>query len=186
MPLIPYEPTREQRLRAIKDVVHDYANFVAAGHYSFYGDAPWRGACDDSFLLGCRKIGDFLIDKKRPTNHEGTKELDSILAKDYLDPNRITWKLPVWSREWRNTMNRQLAHLAYKRDKEWDHTKWIPILIPEFRMAWNAFQTAITDREYCRVFGEHIESKKHLIELPDPPPSPIPPRPLYKWQCTRL
>src|SRR5687767_8938450 len=65
MPPVPYIPSRGDRLNAVTHVVHEYANLVSAAHYSMHGDAPWRSHCDDAFLLGCRKMDDFLMRTQR-------------------------------------------------------------------------------------------------------------------------
>ena len=164
MPPIPYNPDRSTRLAGIKDVVHEYANLISAGHHSLIPRSGhlWGGHCDDAFLLGCRKMDDFLMKKQRSLNYDETKELDDILALDYLPPgSSITWSLPIWAKEWRSPMNKQLAHLSYKRDKSWDHTIWLPILVPEFKTAWNAFQAAITDQEFREAFADSIRAKQH-------------------------
>ena len=142
-----YDPDRTQRIGAIRHVVYEYANLIAAGHYSIHGDAPWRTHCDDAFLLGCRKLDDFLMKNKR--------EQDDVLAMDYLPPkaNR-SWGLPIWITEWRDPMNKQLAHIAYSRDKEWKHTKWVPRLEAEFRKAWRNFRESLVDDEFSRQFDE--------------------------------
>ena len=163
MPPIPFTPSKDQRLKAVQDIVYEYANLVSAGHFSLTGSAPWRTHCDDAFLLGCRKMDDFLMRKTR-SNYARKKEADDILAIDYLpDDLKITWELPIWAKEWREPMNKQLAHLSYNRDKEWDHTIWVPQLIPEFKHAWGAFLDSILDPEYRAAFAEHLRLKRHII-----------------------
>jgi hypothetical protein len=82
-----------------------------------------RTHADDAFLLGCRKLGGFLVRQRR--SKKNGEEQPDILALDYV-PSGYTpsWTLPIWTREWRHTMHRQLAHLSYDRDKEWNHRKW--------------------------------------------------------------
>ena len=110
-PITPYCPSRADRLAAIPHVVHEYANLISAAHHSLYGQAPWRTHCDDAFLLGCRKMEHFLIRKTR-TVFRG-EELDDVLALDYLPNNLdITWSVPIWTNQWRYSMNKQLAHIA--------------------------------------------------------------------------
>lgn len=117
-----FVPDKGQRIAAIRDVVYEYANLMAAGYYSVHGSAPWRTNCDDAFLLGCRKLDDFLMRDKR--SMKDGQELDDVLAFDYLPTNPTRhWNLPIWSAEWRGPMNKQLAHIAYSRGKEWKHLK---------------------------------------------------------------
>ena len=59
----------------IRDVVYEYGNLRAAAYYSIHGQAPWRTNCDDAFLLGCRKLGDFLMRDERSKNRG--QELDA-------------------------------------------------------------------------------------------------------------
>jgi hypothetical protein len=134
----------------------EYANLISAGQWSIYGDAPWRTNCDDAFLLGCRKLHDFLMKDKR-TLISG-QDQDDVLALDYLPtptPKR-TWDLPIWTAEWREPMNKQFAHIAYKRDKEWNHLTWIPPLEKEFRQAWSKFRRAIKDKRFTKEFDHQL------------------------------
>jgi len=151
-----FVPDRKQGIAAIKDVVYEYANLMAAAYYSIHGQAPWRTNCDDAFLLGCRKLGDFLMKDKRSKNRG--QELDDILALDYLPTNAKTrkWKLPIWTAQWREPMNKYLAHMAYSRTyppvQHWDHRIWVPQLETEFNSAWWGFREAITDKDYSAEF----------------------------------
>ena len=148
-------PGRGKRIAAIKDVVYEYANLMAAAHYSLHGSAPWRTNCDDAFLLGCRKLDEFLMRVKRSVKHG--QELDDILVVDYLPTNATRpWDLPIWIAEWRGPMNKQLAHIAYSRDKEWNHLIWVPQLEPEFNKAWWDFREAIVNDAYNQEFDNQL------------------------------
>ncbi len=164
----PYHLTREQRVLATKDIVHEYANLRSAAFHSWIGKPPWRSHCDDAFLLGCRKMRDFLMKKQRTV--DSNKELDDILALDYLPPpgTATPWRLPLWRKHWQYAMNKQLAHLSYQRDKEWDHTVWIPQLLPEFITAWEEFMNAVVDPVYRAAFAEHLRLKHDLVKLTVP------------------
>ena len=141
---------RRLRIKAIKDVVYEYANLMAAAYYSMHGDAPWRTNCDDAFLLGCRKLGDFLRKDKR-------SKRDDVWALDYLPTNATpTWELPIWTTEWRNAMNKQLAHITYFRDKEWIHSMWVPKLELEFNKAWWDFRETIANKDYSGEFDTQL------------------------------
>jgi len=63
-------------------------------------------------------------------------------------------------------MNKQLAHLSYDRDKEWDHTKWVRKLRQEFQTAWTGFTAAIVDREFRIAIGEYLRRNHGRINLP--------------------
>jgi hypothetical protein len=149
--LVRFVPDRSQRIAAVKDIVYEYANFISAAHHSIHGHAPWRTNCDDAFLLGCRKLDDFLT--KADRLRMGNVELDDVLARDYLSSATIPdWVLPIWSVEWRAAMNKQLAHISYTRDKEWNHDIWVPQLRREFETAWWKFRAAVTDDSYNQEF----------------------------------
>ena len=53
-------------------------------------------------------------------------------------------------------MQKQLAHIAYSREKEWNHTIWVPKLELEFNEAWWDFREAIVDEEYNREFDNQL------------------------------
>ncbi len=135
---------------------YEYANLISAAHWDMNGDAPWRTHADDAFLLGCRKIGDFLLNTRRSRGRDGT-ELPDILALDYLPVGRSgDWSLPVWENEWRDAMNKPLAHLSYEREKTWSHYQWVPKLEREFREAWRKFMSAV-DPKYQVHFTAEIK-----------------------------
>src|ERR1700719_2825263 len=116
-PVTPFLPNKKQLSRGIEHVCYEYANLMSAAHWDMRGQASWRTHADDAFLLGYRKLGDFLLNEHRSRMFE--KDLPDILALDYLAPGQcITWTLPTWNKEWRDAMNKQLAHLSYVRDKE--------------------------------------------------------------------
>jgi hypothetical protein len=150
----PGTPTRQNRLDAIEHVVYEYANLSSAGFYSMRGDAPWRTHADDAFLLGYRKLGDFLL-------NEYPRSKDDVLALDYLPAgSKRVWDLPTWQQEWRTHMNKQLTHVAYARviaPREWNHLKWNPKLLNEFRVAWKAFLAAVTDKDFDDEFERQID-----------------------------
>lgn len=73
-----FVPDRTQKIQVIRDLVYEYANFMVAAHFDLEGLPPWRTSCDDAFLLGCRKISDFLM---KNTRHD-----DDVLSMDFLPP----------------------------------------------------------------------------------------------------
>lgn len=150
-----YVPTPDLLHSGIRHVCYEYKNLISAAHYSMNGQAPWRTHCDDAFLLGYRKLRDFLLDDYRSTH--GRAELLDILALDYLPSNSTRcWSLPTWDKEWRHQMNKQLAHLSFKRDKEWNHLKWLPLLEQEMQNAWSKFLLEI-DQQYASEFHLQLE-----------------------------
>src|SRR6185369_1397079 len=123
----PYPLTAKLIHKGIEHVCYEYANLMSAAHWTIQGTAPWRTNVDDAFLLGYRKLGDFLLKKTRSTKNG--VELPDILAIDYLKSGyKPKWKLPTWKKEWQAQMDKQLAHVSFIRDKEWIHYKWVPIL----------------------------------------------------------
>jgi hypothetical protein len=156
----PFQPDHKQRIDAIRHIVYEYRNLMVAGHYSMRGLVPWRTNCDDAFLLGCRKLEDFLMKNDRSKLRRGNvyQELDDVLALDYLPPGAgRNWALPIWSAEWRGAMNKQLAHIAYTRDKGWNHLIWVPKLEAEFNKAWWDFRESVTDDDFNKEFDKQIQ-----------------------------
>lgn len=155
MPRAPirFIPDAHQLDRGIEHSCYEYTNLISAAHWDMEGDAPWRRHADDAFMLGCRRLGDFLLNSRRSVFRG--RELPDILASDYLPPGCTpTWSLPIWTREWRDAMNRQLAHLSYDRDKTWIHYNWVPKLEREFRKAWDEFRKAVDPRHEARFVNE--------------------------------
>ena len=149
-------------IRGIEHTCYEYANLISAAYWSMHGEAPWRTHADDAFLLGYRKMHDFLLFKTRSTQKNGD-ELPDILALDYLPSGYIpTWTLPTWTTEWRRAMDRQLAHLSYEREKSWDHRKWVPKLEKEFREAWALFLQAV-DPQYKKEFSKQITHRQRKL-----------------------
>jgi hypothetical protein len=156
----PFMPCPQQLTRGIEHICYEYANLMSAAHWDMKGSAPWRTHADDAFLLGYRKLGDFLLNQHRSKKLNG-QELPDILALDYLPSGYApNWTLPVWTSEWRNPMNKQLTHLSYIRDKAWVHYDWVPRLEEEFRIAWQKFRRAI-DPKYKRRFAAEITKCRH-------------------------
>jgi hypothetical protein len=150
----PYPVTQPVLKRGIEHVCYEYANLISAAHCDIHGQAPWRTHCDDAFLLGYRKMRDFLLKDKR-SSHNGV-ELPDILASDYLPPAFMrTWNLPTWELEWQAEMDKQLAHITFEREKKWNHLKWVPTLEAEMRTGWAEFLKAV-DPQYRPEFDAQI------------------------------
>jgi hypothetical protein len=152
---IPYPVTPPLLKRGIEHVCYEYANLISAAHCDLHGSAPWRTHCDDAFLLGYRKMRDFLMRDKR-SERKGV-ELPDILAGDYL-PSGFTraWDLPTWEKEWQAAMDKQLAHVTFEREKEWNHLNWVPALESEMRTAWAAFLKAVIDPAHTTEFASQV------------------------------
>lgn len=138
----PYPLTATILKHGIEHVCYEYANLISAAHWSLNGQAPWRTNVDDAFLLGYRKLRDFLLKDTR--SHRSGVELPDILANDYVPLGFVrTWALPIWELEWQAEMDKQLAHISFQREKEWCHRKWVPKLEREMRIAWAEFLAAV-------------------------------------------
>jgi hypothetical protein len=157
-------PDRAQKIRVIRDLVYEYGNLMAAAQFALKNIPPWQTNCCDAFLLGCRKVGDFLLATERRKTRKG-QELDDVLALDYLPPDtRRMWDLPIWTAKWRDDMNKYLTHITYRRAENreakrlphWDHTVWVPRLRGEFNKAWWDFREAVTDGEDCAEFDRQF------------------------------
>jgi hypothetical protein len=166
--MTPFVPNRADTIAVIRDLVYEYGNLMAAAHFDLKGDAPWRTNCDDAFLLGCRKIGDFLL------TEIGERFKDDVLAMDYLPANAPrTWDLPIWKLTWRDDMNKYLTHLAYRRSEDrdakglphWDNEVWVPHLRDEFNKAWWDFRDSVTDSAFCTEFDKHLSERESRPEF---------------------
>jgi hypothetical protein len=149
-----FTPDTAQLARGIEHICYEYANLISAAHWDINGAAPWRTHADQAFLLGCRMLGDFLLNPSR--SKLMGEERPDILASDYLPSGcKPSWTLPIWEEEWLDSMNRQIAHLSYDREKEWVHYNWVPKLEREFRIAWQEFLCAV-DPKYKSSFATEI------------------------------
>lgn len=155
-----FVPDRVQKLAVIRDLVYEYGNFMTAAYFDLNGESPWRTNCDDAFLLGCRKLGDFLM--------KDVRQQDDVLAMDYLPPHTPRkWDVPIWSK-WKEDMGKYLAHITYRRTEDrpaegllhWDHAVWVPQLRVEFNKAWWDFREAVIDGEFCAEFDKQLRDCK--------------------------
>ena len=67
-------------------------------------------------------------------------------ASNWPSERRLTIEL-----EWQAEMDKQLAHITFEREKEWNHLKWVPALKSETRIAWAEF-LAVVDRQHQLEF----------------------------------
>lgn len=148
-----YQPTPDDLDSGIKHVCYEYANLMSSAFWSLHGQAPWRTNVDDAFLLGFRKLRDFLLRDARSQIDD--RELPDILALDYLPAGAArSWDLPIWEAQWKGPMDKQLAHLTFRRDWVWNHTKWIPKLEQEMREAWSRFLGAAAPETKVKFHAE--------------------------------
>jgi hypothetical protein len=163
----PYPLDAALLKRGIEHVCYEYANLMSAAYWSINGHAPWRTNVDDAFLLGYRKLRDFLLRDKRSERYG--MELPDILASDYLRPGSVRpWTLPTWESEWQATMDKQLAHITFEREKEWNHLKWVPTLESEMRTAWAAFLAVVDPQhegEFRGQLARHCQGKSGFSAL---------------------
>jgi hypothetical protein len=157
-----FVPDRSQKIRVIRDLVYEYANFMAAAHFDLEGLAPWRTNCNDAFLLGCRKLGDFFLNGL-------PRYREDVLALDYLPPNSSRpWGLPIWTAKWRDDMDKYLAHITYRRTEDrdakglphWNHEVWVRPLRIEFNHAWWDFRAAVIDSDYNAEFEKQLRERE--------------------------
>lgn len=129
-------PDEATRTRAVKDIVHDYANLVSSGHLCTTPlPAPINTHVEQAFLINCRKFYGFF------TN---TTFKDDMLASDF--GSVIPVALPTWI-EWGPAINTQLAHISYARvthSKSWDGTAKAAMLT-ELRKAWADWRTNLDE-----------------------------------------
>jgi hypothetical protein len=165
---MPFVLSRPDQIALIRDLMYEYANLMVAAHFDLNGDAPWRTNCDDAFILGCRKIGDFLM------NDTSKRKDDDVLAMDYLPPTaRRTWDLPIWTTTWRDEMNKYLTHITYRRAEDrdakglphWEHKVWVPQLRDEFNKAWWDFRDSVTDSAFCAEFDTQLRERESRPEF---------------------
>ena len=109
-------PTISERRKAIHHVVHEYANFVSSAHMVIKGDhlgkvfeSPINVHLAHAFLLNCRKMADFF-------DSNGNKSSkDDVVAWHYV--STVSFDMLI-SKQWREPLNKQLAHVTYTRDKK--------------------------------------------------------------------
>jgi hypothetical protein len=110
---MPDDQVDPKLMNAIHHVVHDYANFASSAKMRRKGKdsrgnelvPPVNTHVGHAFYLNCRKMADFLQNKKSGQN-------DDVLAEHYLPGFKPC--LPVYDRL-RVTLNKQLTHVTYAR-----------------------------------------------------------------------
>jgi hypothetical protein len=143
-------PSKAELLDSARHVVYEYANLISCGELLTVQHAyPINTHLQDAFLLSCRKIAEFFITGV-PTKH-------NIAASDFT-VSRQAYRLPVWRNVWGNAIQRQLAHIAWKRDQGWDGSANKP-LMDELEAAWQLFLGKLKP-EFQDRFREEINKKR--------------------------
>jgi hypothetical protein len=65
-------------------------------------------------------------------------------------------------------MDKQLAHITFEREKEWNHLKWVPTLESEMRTAWAAFLAVVDPQhegEFRGQLARHCQGKSGFSAL---------------------
>jgi hypothetical protein len=92
----------------------------------------------------------------RPTMKQGEPQQHDIVACDFtVSPQ--AYPLPVWER-WATAIDKQLAHITWKRDQGWDGSENKP-LMKELQTAWKLFLSKLKP-EFQARFREKINEKK--------------------------
>jgi hypothetical protein len=145
--------TPHEWTQAIDHVVYEYANLVSSGDLlSKPLKPPVNTHVQDAFLLGCRKVADFFLNRSKP---------DDVKARDYLTKGRVPKiRLSEWKR-WHAAMVGQLAHITYERvgaPQSWDGSR-NPVLLAEFRKEWRTFLSHL-EEPYRTEFENAIKTRK--------------------------
>ena len=150
----------ELRPKGIVHVVHEYANFVSSADMVEHGwdidhklfKAPINTHVSHAFYLNCRKLADFF--QKR----QGRYKRD-IMAEDYVPG--FSAPLPVYA-EWRDPINRQLAHVTYDRITKPKEIKKEArkAIYEELKHTWREFRKGLVGSPYEAEFKEQVSLRK--------------------------
>ena len=149
------QPSEAELLKSVEYVVYEYANLVSATA-ARQVDPPINTHLQDAFLLSCRKMADFFLWEPTPRSPEPQKY--DIVASDFT-VSPLAYSLPLWTRVWGTAMDRQLAHLTWKRDQGWNGSANKP-LMEELQTAWKLFLSKLQPKYQAR-FREEINKKRH-------------------------
>lgn len=149
------QPDEADLLNSVWDVVYEYGNLISSGELLQTPlPPPINTHVQDAFLLSCRKMADFFLWK--PTTRYPEPDKHDIVASDFTaSPQAYT--LPIWD-SWATAIDKQLAHITWKRDKGWDGSKNKPFM-EELRAAWKLF-LANLDPKFQTRFGEELAKRK--------------------------
>jgi hypothetical protein len=152
------QPSEGELLDSVRHVVYEYANLISSGELLAVQHAyPINTHLQDAFLLSCRKMADFFLWK--PTRYPQPQKYDIVASDFTVSP--LGYSLPVWKKKWATAMDRQLAHITWKRDLGWDATD-NKALMEEQRAAWKKFLANLKPNFQVR-FREQINEKKRCL-----------------------
>ncbi len=151
----------EKKLRrAIRHIVHEYANFVSSAEMVLHGTdvdgrcfkPPINTHVSHAFYLNCRKLADFFL------NRQDRWEQDTVLANQYSSGYSV--RLRVY-RRWCKRINKQLAHITYARDTKAREIKkrTLQLLYAEFKTTWRRFRKMLP-KLYADEFVKQIKKRK--------------------------
>jgi len=136
-------PDQKKYLRAIRHIVHEYANFVSSAEMVRTGKdvngnvfaPPINTHVSHAFYLNCRKLADFFQSRGRPTD---------VLGKHYIPTFKPALRI---SSRWRPRIVKQLAHITYARE---DGAREIKartqqLLYAELRKTWATFRKKLPE-----------------------------------------
>jgi hypothetical protein len=153
------QPSEAELLDSIRHAVYEYANLISSGELLAVQHAySINTHLQDAFLLSCRKMADFFLWK--PTQRYPEPQKYDIVASDFT-VSPLAYSLPVWRKKWATAMDRQLAHITWKRDQGWDATDNKPLL-EEQQAAWEKFLANLMPK-FQACFRERIKEKKECL-----------------------
>ena len=64
-------------------------------------------------------------------------------------------------------MDKQLAHITFEREKEWNHLKWVPTLESEMRTSWAKFLPVVNPQHKPKFAAQlaHCQGKPDFSAL---------------------
>jgi hypothetical protein len=119
-----------ERLKAIRQIVHEYARLLSAGKLSQQRlDPVVEKHVQVAFWVSCRKMGRFFGETTGP----------HVVACHYVQGVTV-FDLPVWDSQ-KSAITKQLAHLRYtgKRDESHHDPRMMEPLLEEFQRVWSYF-----------------------------------------------
>jgi hypothetical protein len=148
-----------KRLKAIHQVVHEYANFVSSAEMvltgkDIYGDyfkSPINTHVSHAFYLNCRKQADFFQNKE-------SRERDNVMAAHFVPGYTTTLAV---SEDWRGPINKQLAHTTYARDESPReiNAPAEEALYKELKETWRTFRDQLPE-PYRSEFIKKVRERK--------------------------
>ena len=145
--------------KAIRHVVHEYANFVSSAEMTLTGkdikgshfESPINTHVSHAYYLNCRKLADFFLSIQ-------SKQSDNVLANEYV--SGFTVALRVHKRR-RGRINKQLAHITYARNSGSREIKKRTqgLLYLELKKTWRLFRKRLP-KLYADEFVRQLKKRK--------------------------